>query len=210
LTIEITENYAPSAPPLTAYTVKEGLSESITLPAFTDTESDTIDYRVEQNDYSALDTTWIEFDSSTRILNHTVPANLGTGTVNLKYIATDNHNPDSETTVTLNIKYKPRDNPAVTFRTGTMVALSHSTFNISKNILTDDAAISSYSFELANGDPIPGWLDIATTSTLFLFNGTYPTFSSTEVDINIIAEDVDGLTGFATITIAPQVYCHGN
>ena len=200
----ITENYAPSAPSLSAYTAKEDLPASTTLPAFTDAEGDTITYRVEQSDYSALDTSWIEFDATTRVLNYTVPANLGSGTVTLKYIATDNHNPDSEATVTLNIKYKPKDNPAVTFRTGKMVALSHSTFNISKSIITDDAAITSYWYELANGDPIPTWMDITNTSTHFVFNGTYPTFSSQEFDLNIFAQDVDGLTGYATITISPQ------
>ena len=138
------------------------------------------------------------------MLNYTVQADLAQSTVTLKYIATDGYNAESVAPVTLNIYYKPKDNPAVTFRTGTFVALSHSTFSISRSIITDDATITEYWYELPNGDPTPDWVDISNSSSSFVFNGTYPFFNSNLVEIVIFAKDEHDLVGQASVFIEPK------
>ena len=209
LTINIAENYAPSIPSMsTTIIVKEGVNDTQTLDAFTDAESDPLTYNLLLSDHSALNSSWVQFDPLTRQVNFTLDSDLGVPTVSLTYFASDGHNPITELPLTLNLKYKPNDNPLILARTGAMMVLANSNFTINRNILTDDAVISSYAFELADGTPLPSWVDVTLPSSSasgdFEFNGTYPIFDSTPLEVRIIATDVDGLQGSASFFILPE------
>jgi len=82
---------------------------------------------------------------------------------------------------------------------------SFSSFEISRNILTDEDHLTDFSIALSDGSPVPSWLSISypneTTSGDFQFSGTYPTIDETLFEFIITATDSDAMSGDASFYI---------
>jgi hypothetical protein len=204
-TLTVKENKPPTPPATFAdINVFEGVQLNHTVEAFIDPEGNPIAYSMTFNNGSALDASWITFDSSTRNVSITAPSTM-TSPVLLNIIADDYLNPPSSGVVTLRINFKPKDNSTVVMRTGEFVCLSHSTVYISKYILYDDDTITNYAFTLANGTAAPSWIQMTipsmSASGNFEFNGTYPVFENKIYEFKLTATDSNGLIGSANFFI---------
>ena len=112
--INVVENYAPipSSSMISSILWYEDIPCSTTIPAFTDTEGDTITYSMALNNGSSLDSTWMSFSPASRILNLS-PNSTTSSPVILKFIAEDEFNIPTEVVITVTIKHRPQDNPSI-------------------------------------------------------------------------------------------------
>ncbi len=206
MNINIIENRPPSAFPFftSAFTSFEGVTDSIVFFIFSDDELNPIVYSIVNDDGSSLNTSWINFDALTRNLSFTPTADL-VSPVLLKMIASDPFNDPVEEPIVMTVKFKPKDNAAIIFRTGEFICQSASSFEISKNILIDEDIIISYRIELTDGSPAPTWLEILylneSISGNFEFSGTYPLLEYNLYNFTIFGTDTDGLVGNANFYI---------
>jgi len=209
LTIVVSENSPPSEPSTFSSTIigYEDTSTTHIVEAFTDSDGDDITYSMEFSDSSALDESWITFDPLTLELIFTPTVSIASP-VYLSLIAQDDHNDPVTSTITINIRYKPLDNPAVVDRVGIFICLSPTVYSLTRNIITDDANIVDYQVEQADGSAIPPWISIQTPlespSGNFEANGTYPTFENTEIIFTVTATDEHGLVGTANFSIVTK------
>lgn len=207
LTVKIIENKPPakSATFTSNIYAKEGVADSHTIEAFVDTEGDTINYSLLFANGSNVNTSgWMTFDATTRKINYTSPSNV-TNPLTLSIVTWDALNAATNTSLTYNTNFKPRDNATVVMRTGEFVCLSHSTIYIDKRIIYDDDNIVSYVLKYANGSAAPSWVQMRTPNTTssgnFEFNGTYPIFEDRLIEFMIQATDSKGLVGSANFFI---------
>ena len=207
LTIVVIENYPPAQPTglQTSITGYEDAQNSTVLLSFTDTESNGISYSVVNSNGSPLNTSWITFDHATRNLTYTPYGSL-TSPMTFTLSVSDAYNTPVNVTITMTIKFKPKDNPAVVMRLGEFVAMSFSYFQVPNNIITDDAVITNYWVTLSDGaSSPPSWLTINYPNTSlsghFEFSGIYPIFLIDLIPLRIYARDSDNLEGFASIEI---------
>jgi len=214
LTIVVIENTPPTQPVglQTSITGYEDTQNYTAFLPFVDAEGNGISYNVVNSDGSPLNTSWITFDHSTRNLTYTPYGSL-TSPMTFTLTVGDAYNTPSNTTITMTIKFKPKDNPAIVSRLGEFVALSFSYFQVPNNIITDDAVITSYWVTLDDGSSSPpSWLTITypdtSTSGHFEFSGTYPTFLIELIPLRIYARDADNLVGYASIQLETKLHCH--
>jgi len=206
LKIKVNENYPPSRPSgFTSLLIAlEDANTTHTIETFNDNDGDALSYSMTFSDDTALDSSWITFNTITREINFL--ANSSTPSfVPLKLTVQDTLNAPVTETITINVKFKPVDNSVVLDRAGEFVCLSQSAFQIDRNILIDDANIVSYSMVLSDGSPIPSWVTIKTPLTSssgnFELNGTYPNFENSEYIVTVTATDEHGLSGSANFSI---------
>jgi len=206
LTINVEENDPPQKPVSfpTSFISYEDTADTTIFPPFNDDEGDSITYTMQYKNGSSLDSSWINFDPLTRSLSYTPYLGLPS-LITLTLTTNDAFNSAIETDISMTIKFKPKDNPSIVDRTGEFVCLSFSSFEISKNILTDEDIITQYNIQLSDGSPVPSWLQILypneTASGNFKFSGTYPTEDYTLYNFTIHAKDPDGMTGSASFYI---------
>ena len=112
--INVIENYAPtpSSSMISSIVCYEYIFISKTIPAFTDTEGDAITYSMTMNDGSSLDSSWMSFSSSDRILSLS-PDSTTLSPVIVKFIGEDAFNVPTESIITITIKHPPQDNPSI-------------------------------------------------------------------------------------------------
>lgn len=214
--IVIIENFGPTKPGSfkTSYQGLEGLYEEEQIQTFNDIEGNPLTYSMTFKDGSAVnDSSWASFNPTTRKLN-ILPTSLVSHPQVFTLFVTDGYNPTEQVDITININYKPKDNPAVVVRSGEFICLQQSKFTISKNILTDDDTIVSYTLKLADGSAPPGWIQMklpsATTHGNFEFNGTYPIFENKDIEFMLEATDSKGLVGSANFFVQAKLYCHAS
>ncbi|CAI2371721.1 unnamed protein product [Moneuplotes crassus] len=214
LTIIITENNPPAQPAgfQTSIIGYEDTQNNTDFLPFTDEEGNPISYVVTNSNGSSLNTSWITFDPVGRKLVYTPYGSL-TSPIAFTFTASDAFNTPVDVTVTMTIKFKPKDNPAVVTRQGEFVVLSYSYFEVPESIITDDAAITSYWVTLDDGtSPPPSWLTIldplSSSSGNFEFSGIYPVFVSETISLRIYARDSDNLEGYSSISIQTKLFCH--
>ena len=117
-TFIVVENYPPVAPssfPTTINAIQSQL-KMVTLPEFTDAEGDVITYSMFFNDGTAINSSWITFDPSSRTIT-CVPHDLLTSPVELVLTVKDEANDAFNTSIFLHINFSPKDNPAIVERT---------------------------------------------------------------------------------------------
>ena len=206
LTLEIIENEPPTVPSnfIDARTTYEGNDETVNIPEFDDPENDLLTYSMTFQNGNPINCSWMTFNPSTRVLRY-FPQGNESSLFNLKLYATDSCNPPTEVILRLTIKFKPKDNPSIVYRTGEFVWTSFSSFEISRNILTDEDHLTDFTIALSDGSPVPSWLSISypneTTSGDFQFSGTYPTIDETLYEFIITATDSDAMSGEASFYI---------
>jgi hypothetical protein len=206
LTIKILINDAPAVPTTLQTTINslEGINASTTFVAFTDTESNTVTYSMTYNDGTPINSAWITFDPTTRILNY-LPTDSQSTPQTFKLIATDNHNPEVSVDIKFMINYAPNDNPAVISRTKDFMVNQNTTVKISRYIITDDDTIVNYALTLADGTAPPSWVSMTlwneSASGNFEFNGTYTILHNMLFEFTLTATDTNGLTGTANFFI---------
>ena len=121
LGINVTENYGPRVPAtLSDIDVLEGIETTHTVEIFTDDEADSITYSMTFRNGTALDSTWITFDGTTREVTLTM-SHAQENSTELKIIAEDPYNNPTETFINIMADFKPRDNSSVSLRTGEFV-----------------------------------------------------------------------------------------
>lgn len=206
LTITINENHPPEKPSTFkhVFNISEGIAGTHTLVAFTDAENDPITYAMTNQDGSALDSTWISFDSTTRQVTYNATSSLTSPTF-LKLIVSDPYNDPVTATLRVNINFAPINNTSVIQRTGEFLALNPQTTQIDKDVLLDDGGISTYTVTFANGSATPAWLTVRPPSSSpsgnWEFSGTYPTYEQVLLEFVITGTDSQGLTGTANFYI---------
>ncbi|CAI2365637.1 unnamed protein product [Moneuplotes crassus] len=216
LTIVITENKSPNIPSgiQTSLIGYEDTPSFTTFPAFTDDEGNPISYNVINADGSALNNSWINFDPTTRNLSYTPFGDLF-GPIMLKLIARDDYNDPVVVDITLQLNYRPRDNPIILDRNGEFMVKEFSYYEIPNTIISHYEPISTYWVTLNDGfTPPPSWLTISdphsSASGNFEFFGTYPTSTHEVIILRLYARDSLNREGFATITIESKFYCHNS
>ena len=206
LTITINENHPPTKPATFTSTinVNEGIAGVHTIEAYTDIQGDSITYALTKLDGSALDASWVSFNSANRQISYNVTASLSNPT-SLKLTVSDPYNTPLTETIQFIVNYAPKNNASVVFRTGEFLCLSLSTTQIDKNVLYDDGGISSYTVKFANGSATPSWLTVKAPSVSpsghWEFSGIYPTYEEVTLEFTIEATDTYGLKGTANFFI---------
>ena len=206
LNIDVIENEAPTVPSSfnNAITVYEGVDTTRYIPEFDDAENDALSYSMTFYSGNPINVSWMTFNPLTRALWYIPPANQNSP-LTLRVYASDSYNPTTETILRMTIKFKPKDNPSIVDRTGEFVWTSFSSFEISRNILTDEDHLTDFSIALSDGSPVPSWLSISypneTTSGDFQFSGTFPTIDETLFEFIITATDSDLMSGEASFYI---------
>ena len=175
-----------------------------TVPSFTDPENDPITYSVTFQNGSALDSSWISFDSSTLILSYTPPDDIAL--YQLKVIAQDQYNTPTEETIDLNVDLKPRINDSVNPVSGTFIANERSHFLISALLFSDEEERHTLTFtlETLNGSAVPSWLHMSTPNHAFgsfVLSGTVYTYQYQVHNLLLVATDSNGLSNKATVTL---------
>ena len=206
LTITINENFPPTKPATFTSTVNvnEGIAGVHTIEAFTDVEGNPITYALTNPDDSPLDPSWLSFNNISRQISYNPTANLSSP-VPLKLAVSDPYNTPVTETIQIIINFAPKNNASVVLRTGEFLCLSQSTTQIDKNVLYDDAGISSYSVSFANGSATPSWLTVKSPSISpsghWEFSGTYPIYEQVSLEFIIEGTDSQGLKGTANFFI---------
>lgn len=192
---------------LTAINTNELTSGSYTVPAFTDPDGDTITYSVTLSNGSALDSSWINFNATTRVLNYTT---LDTTTsYSFKVTAQDIYNTPTEMSFVMNVDLKPRVNTSITALSSSMVSMEVSTFQINGKLFSDEDSTLSYQLKNKNGTAAPTWLSVippASASDNITIQGSSPTFMINDFELLLIATDSKGQTNNVTI----HIYMTGN
>jgi len=167
---------------------------SFAVPAgtFSDPEGDSLSYTTSLSDGSALPS-WLNFDAVTQTFSGT-PGNDDVGYLNVQVTATDTAGLSVNDVFTLDIA-NVNDAPVVVSAiedqstpqaTAFSFAIPAGTFN------DPDGDSLTYSATLADGSPLPVWLnfDMATQT----FSGTPSSGDASNLEIEIIASDSSGAT----------------
>lgn len=149
------------------------------------------------NNGSALDPAWITFDPATRVIQYRSPLTIGSP-IQLKISAADAHNVPTDVVINYVTDFAPKDNPAVSVRTGELVSLFLGRFQLSKDLITDEDPNLSYNLQYPNGTAPPSWLIMKVPSVSnsgdFEFSGTYPVFEDKQIELQLVATDSKGQT----------------
>ena len=127
----------------------------------------------------------------------------------------DSYNDPVTMPITISVDYKPLVNASVKPLVSTFVVQEQSTFEINGALFSDESTSSlSFTAVYENGSALSSWLTFtpptSPPSGVFTFFGTYPTYRNDELDIKIIATDVNGQTQSQDITIYVDATCHSS
>ena len=177
-------------------TWKQGSKVSLTLPTgtFTDPLGQTLTYTATQASGQALPS-WLSFKASTMTLSGTVPG--GMENLSLSVTATDTSGlSGSETfqvTVPAAAPTLAHQTEAQTWTEGTQLS-----FTPPSNTFADpNSEALTYTAGLSNGQALPSWLTLNSTSATF--SGTVP-YTSGPISIKLTAADTSGLSVSETFT----------
>ncbi|WP_039279437.1 putative Ig domain-containing protein, partial [Pectobacterium brasiliense] len=163
---------------ITAQSIAQGGSLSVTVPAgtFTDPDGDTLTLSATLADGTALPS-WLSFNPATGTFSGT-PSNADVGALSIKVTATDTTNASVSTTFSLTVT-NVNDAPVVAtpIPTQSVVQDGSLSFTVPAGTFTDpDGDTLTLSATLANGSPLPGWIT---------FNSATGTFSGTPSNADI-------------------------
>ncbi len=186
-----------------AQATTEDVAFSYIIPAdaFADVDSgDTLSYSVTLANGDSLPS-WLSFDVMTRSISGT-PTNSEVGNIALKVTATDTAGASANQTFTVNVA-NVNDAPTVSVAIGTQAATEDVAFSYSipANAFADvDVGDTlSYSVSLANGNPLPSWLNYnATTKTI---SGTPSNSEVGNIALKVTATDTAGASANQTFTV---------
>jgi len=181
-------NNPPIAPNITSQTVHRAFNW--TIPSFSDRDGDALTYSATLADGSPLPG-WVSFNSTARILSGVVPPVVTVRKINIQ--ADDFYGGITSATQTISVvnaapiagsSALPNQNikPRVPFN-----------FSLDSDIFTDpDGDPLTYSFALANQQPLPNWLIFNQTSEMF--TGTAPAGSTGSMSVIVTVADPFGET----------------
>lgn len=138
---------------------------------------------------------WLSFDSATRTFSGT-PSNTDVGSITIQVSASDGQGGLNATTNFTLVINNTNDDPFANGDIPNQVAVEDSAFDFTVPANTfldiDSGAMLSYSAQLANGGPLPGWLSFdAATQT---FSGTPTNDDVGTLLISVTASDNNGGT----------------
>ena len=221
-TLEVKINNPPVAPSISNISALELQTTSIIIPQFSDSENDVLSYSMKFDNGSALDSSWITFDNTTRNLTLTPPSDIQS-LVFLKLIVEDIYNAPVVEVMSITTDFIPKINSLYSSGISTeFIALELSTLNINGGLFIDEDIPLSYTITFLNGTAMPTWmtLDPSTASNVpFNISGTYPNFEKKSFDFILIGEDskgqknsvqfhIDITSKFDFIDYAILVVCH--
>jgi hypothetical protein len=197
-----TTNQGPSLAQQTPdQTWAQGSHVSLTLPAGVFSESgQTLAYTATQANGQACPS-WLTFNASTMAFSGTVPS--GMETLSLKVTATDTSGLSSSETFNVTVPGLP---PTLAHQTAaqTWTEGARLSFTLPSNTFADpNGEALSYSATLSNGQPLPSWLMLNSSSGTF--TGTVGDTSGPET-IKVTATDTSGLSvseTFVATLVAP-------
>ncbi len=199
-------NSAPTAQGLLAdLTAIEDQPFVFLLPesAFSDADGDRLTYRVEASGYD-MPPEWLVFDPATRTLSGT-PGNADVGSFTLTVSATDPLGALASHTVTLTVN-NVNDAPVVASSLADHSATEDEPFSFqipSGTFVDIDAGDQlSYAATLANGDPLPSWLQFdAATGT---FSGTPGNSEVGDIGVMVRATDLSGAVAESSFIVTVE------
>lgn len=187
-------NHAPvAAEPLTSVTATQDQPFVFQIPetAFSDADGDQLTCNVSVSGYDTVPD-WLHFDPANRILSGT-PGNDHVGAFTVEVSATDTLGATAGQSFTMTVE-NVNDAPIVVTPLTTQVAIQDQpfSFRIPGDTFTDiDTGDQlAYSATLANGDPLPDWLQFdASTSTL---SGIPGNKNVGDIGVKVTATDLAG------------------
>ncbi|WP_166362084.1 calcium-binding protein [Pseudomonas akapageensis] len=200
----IGNNHTPTvAQPIADQSAVEDQAFSLVFPVTTFTDADAGDilrYTANMADGSALPV-WLHFDDATRTLSGT-PANADVATLSIRINAIDNLGASVAATFTLTVA-NVNDAPVVQIAIPNQTASEGQPFSytVPANTFLDvDVGDSlSYVATLADGAPLPTWLNFDPTTRKF--SGTPGAGDAGSLDLNVTATDAAGASVADTFTL---------
>ncbi len=170
---------------------------SFTIPAnaFSDAEGDVLGYSVQMVGGGALPS-WLNFDATTRTFSGT-PTNDDVGVINLQVTVSDGHGGSASDNFSITV-INTNDAPTVNAPAVNPVAQEDSPFTLGFPLaIFNDVDVGDslgFSAQLANGQPLPDWLQF-NASTL-TFSGTPGNGDVGNIAIQLIASDGEASVSF--------------
>jgi hypothetical protein len=179
-----------------AQTWKQGSKVSMTLATgtFTDPLRETLTYTATQASGQALPS-WLSFKASTMTLSGTVPG--GMENLSLSVTATDTSGLSCSETFQVTV---PAAAPTLAHQTATQTWTEGTqlSFTLPSNTFADpNSEALTYTAGLSNGQALPSWLTLNSTSATF--SGSVP-YTSGPISIKLTAADTSGLSISETFT----------
>ena len=205
LNFTIVNNMAPQhSGTLPAIKAVELTAGSYNIPDFTDPDNDPVGYSVTFGNGTALDASWISFNSTKRVIRYTPPANITL--YKIKIIAQDEYNTPTEEIIDLNVDLKPRVNNSINPVSGTFIANEPSSFSINAFLFSDEEEVNDlvYTIDTTDNTVAPGWLNLVPPDNAggsFTVSGIAPIFVHKTYDLVIIATDSKGSSVNASLLL---------
>ena len=169
--------------------------------AFEDADGDTLTYNAMASNAAPLPA-WLSFDPETRTFSGT-PANEDMGSFSVTVTATDPFGAIAEQSFVLNVE-NVNDVPIVVNPLTEQPATEDQpfTFQVPSDTFTDvDAGdVLTYGASLANGDPLPAWLNFNTDTRTF--SGTPANEDVDAISVKVTATDLAGASVDNTFNLA--------
>ncbi|ODU32494.1 MAG: hypothetical protein ABS93_00265 [Thiobacillus sp. SCN 62-729] len=206
LTVNLSnQNHAPRVvDPFADQLYRAGQSFSFQVPSnnFLDIDGDALTYTATQQSGAALPS-WVQFNASTRTFSGTVPGNQ-TAPTYLRIIATDSKGAKGSDDFSIGIRTANAApyvlNPISNQETQANAAFS---FIVASNAFTDDdlgfGDVLTYSASLADGSPLPSWLNFNPSTRTF--NGTPASGDVGSLNVKVTVRDTENATAFDTFDI---------
>ena len=155
---------------------------------------------------------WIDFNETSLEFTYNV-TDIADAVTHMTLEASDPYNLPVAMAISISVNFKPNVNTSIEVLAGTFVAQESSYFEIDGTLFSDENTSSlQFTVEYSNGSAVDSWLTFVPPSPppsgLFNFSGTYPNLEKNEFTMIIIAEDEEGLTERANITLIIDVICH--
>ncbi|HEX2558919.1 putative Ig domain-containing protein [Phenylobacterium sp.] len=198
LTFAGAANSAPVAPDIADRVSFEDVAVNFQVAAFTDPNGDTLSYSATMANGAQLPG-WLSFDAATRTFSGTPPTNYN-GVLALKVTATDGLLTASDT---FNLTITPVNDAPVAPVLADRSSAEDTPVSFQVTAFTDaEGGPLTYSASLADGDPLPGWLNFdAATRT---FSGTPPANFTGVIALKVTATDaLAGASDTFDLTITP-------
>ena len=203
VTVGNTNDAPVVAAPFADQSASEDSPFSFTVPAnaFTDVDvGDSIAYSATLADGSALPA-WLVFEAATRTFSGT-PANADVGSFDIKVTATDSSSASASDIFTVTVA-NTNDAPTVANPIEDQTATETFAFSFTvpadafSDVDTGDAL--TYAATLADGSPLPGWLDFDPISRTF--SGTPANANIGILDVKVTATDAAGASSYDVFSL---------
>ena len=116
-------------------------------------------------------------------------------------------------TISISVNFEPKIDSSLGALTGVFIAQELSYYQINGGLFTDESMSTlTVTVALSNGSSLPSWLIFTPPSSppagVYQFSGIYPNFDFTLINITLTAEDENGLSANAEVSIETRITCH--